>query len=585
MGIGNLISLLGGVALFLFGMSLMGSGLKKVAGNRMELLLYRLTSNPIKGVLLGVGVTAVIQSSSATSVMAVGFVNSGMMSVRQAISIILGAILGTSVTGWVLTLSNVQGADGWVSLLSTSTITGIVAIIGIALYMFSKKQTRKNIGSLLLGFAVLMYGMQTMTAAVAPLRGSATFLRLLTSFTHPLLGILAGIILTSILQSASAAIGILQALAIAGTIGFSAALPITMGVAIGAAVPVLLSALGTSANGKRAAFAYLMINTIGVVVWGAVFYAANAVFRFGFMEMPMTAVSVALMNTLFRLATLLLLAPFIGLIERQVTALFPGDPHAEKIKADIDRLEERFLIHPALALEQCGLALHSMAYLTRENLLAASSLLDAYSEDLYNAVESMEDLIDRYEDKLGSYLVRITVQRLTEGQTDEISKSLHAIGDFERIGDHAMNIAESANELHSKKLRFSPQGRHELSVLTAAIEEIINLAIDAFTHEDLELAYRIEPLEETIDNLCDEMKLHHVARVQDGACTLEQGFVFNDLITDYERIGDHCSNLAVALIELNNRSIDAHEYLSSLKEQRTHNFDVYFEEYRERFAL
>ncbi len=585
MGIGDLISLLGGVALFLFGMSEMGSGIKKVAGSRMELLLYRLSSSPVRGVLLGAGVTAVIQSSSATSVMVVGFVNSGMMSVRQAINIILGAILGTSITGWLLALSGLEGAGGLVALLSTKNLTGVVAVIGIALYMFSKKPVRRNVGGLLMGFAVLMYGMQIMTAAVSPLRESELFLDMMTSFSHPLLGVLVGLIFTSVIQSASAAVGILQALALAGAIDFAVTFPMIMGIAIGAALPVLFSALGASANGKRTAFSYLIINVAGAAVLGGVFYALNAVLHFPFMHVTMNVVSVAMLNTLFRLATLLLLAPLTGQIERLVALLFPGDPHVERIKADIDRLEERFLIHPALALEQSSLTLNSMAYITRENLLAASSLVDAFSEELFRAVESTEDLIDRYEDRLGSYLVRMTPQRLTERQAAELSKSLHAIGDFERIGDHAMNIAESAKEMQDKKVRFSHQARHEMSVLSAAIEEIINLSIEAFINEDEEMAYRIEPLEETIDNLCDEMKLHHVTRLQSGDCTLTQGFVFNDLVTDYERIGDHCSNIAMAILEMRPVNMDAHVFLSSLKEQRSHDFDVYFAEYGKRFSL
>ncbi len=479
----------------------------------------------------------------------------------------------------------ILGCSLKVALLSTKNLTGIVAVIGIFLFMFCKKQVYRNVGGLLMGFAVLMYGMQIMTSAVSPLRESELFLGMMTSFSNPFLGVLVGLLFTSVLQSASAAVGILQALAIAGTIDFAVALPVIMGIGIGAAVPVLFSALGASANGKRTAFSYLIIDVLGALILGLAFYGLNAVLHFSFMHMTMNAVSVALLNTLFRLGTLLLLAPFTGQIERIVALVFPGDPHADRIKADIDRLEERFLIHPALALEQSSLTLNSMAYITRENLLAASSLVDAYSEDLFKAVESTEDLIDRYEDKLGNYLMRMTPQRLTDRQATELSKSLHAIGDFERIGDHAMNIAESANEMQSKKVRFSPQARYEIAVLCAAIEEIINLSIDAFVKEDPELAYRIEPLEETIDNLCDEMKLHHVSRLQAGDCTLAQGFIFNDLITDYERIGDHCSNIAMAILEMGADNVDAHVFLSTLKEQRSHDFDACFAEYGRRFSL
>ena len=574
------------MSLFLFGMGLMGDGLKRVAGSKLELVLYRLTSSTVKGVLLGTGVTAIIQSSSATSVMVVGFVNSGMMHVRQAIGIILGAILGTSITGWILCLSDLQGAQGWVSLISTSTLTGLVAVVGIVLYMFSKNQTKKYVGSILLGFAVLMYGMQAMTSAVSPLRESEAFIALLTRFSNPIIGILVGTGFTCILQSASAAVGILQALAITGTIDFSVALPITLGIAIGASVPVLLSAIGANANGKRTAFAYLLIDTIGAVFWGAVFYIANAaVGGFGFMGMTMTAVTVALMNTLFRLLTLLLLMPFIGVLEKIVTRLFPEDPNAARAGADIDRLDERFIAHPSLAIEQCRHAVNTMADIVRRNLVTSIELLDKFSEESFKTVQSMEDLIDRYEDRLGSYLVRIAANELTERETTELSKYLHTIGDLERIGDHSMNIAEAAEEIASKKLRFSPAAKRELTALTGAVSEILDHATEALRDENLESAYHIEPLEEVVDNLCDEMKMHHVARLKDGTCTLSQSFVFNDLLTDCERIGDHCSNIALALIEMDNSEFDAHAYLSSLKEQRSNDFDKYFDDYSRKYAL
>ena len=369
-----MISLLGGVALFLFGMTLMGDGLKKVAGNKLEIILYRLTSTPLKGVLLGTGVTAVIQSSSATSVMVVGFVNSGMMQVRQAIGIVLGSILGTSITGWILCLSDISGS-GWVSLLSTATLTGIVAVIGIVLRMFCKDQAKRHIGDILLGFAVLMYGMSAMSGAVAPLKDSAAFINLLTRFSNPLLGVLVGTVFTCILQSASAAVGILQALAITGTITFSVAFPITLGIAIGAAVPVLLSSLGASVKGKRTAYVYLLIDVIGALVWGVVFYVVNAAVHFPFMDMTMTTVTIALLNTVFRFATVLLLTPMIPMLERLVTVLFPGKA-ASGALADMDRLEERFLTHPALAIEQSRLTIDSMARQAQNNILSAFALLE-----------------------------------------------------------------------------------------------------------------------------------------------------------------------------------------------------------------
>lgn len=584
MGISNVISLLSGVALFLFGMSLMGDGLKKVAGDQLEIILYKLTNTPVKGVLLGTGVTAVIQSSSATSVMVVGFVNSGMMQVRQAIGIVLGAILGTSITGWILCLSDISGS-GWISLLSTSTLTGVVAVVGIVLRMFSKNQTKVHVGDILLGFAVLMFGMQAMSGAVSPLRESEAFIRLLTKFSNPLLGILVGTLFTCVLQSASAAVGILQALAITGTIDFAVAFPITMGIAIGAAVPVLLSALGASVDGRRTAFAYLLIDVIGAILWTAVFYTLNAFFHFSFLHATMSAVSVALLNTLFRLGTLLVLTPQIGLLEKLVCLLI-RDRHAGQTPGtDVDRLEERFLDHPALAIEQSRLVADSMAHMAQENLRAAFALLHQFDDGAFRAVQDAEEAVDRYEDKLGTYLIKITSRELNPRQTADVSKYLHTIGDFERMSDHALNIAETAQEMHGKKIRFSPDGTRELRVMVAAVQEIITLAIEAFTRNDIETAYKVEPLEELIDNLCDEMKLHHIDRLQAGVCTLSHGFAFNDLLTNCERISDHCSNIAVALIELESDSFDAHEYLNSLMAARTHSFDRYYAEYSQKYQL
>ena len=584
MGISDVISLLGGIALFLFGMSLMGDGLKKVAGSKLELVLYRLSSTPLKGVLLGTGVTAVIQSSSATSVMVVGFVNSGMMKVQQAISVIMGAILGTSITGWILCLSYIPGGSGLVQLLSTEVITGIVAVIGIILRMGSGRTSSRHVGDILLGFAVLMYGMSAMSGAVSPLRESEEFIRILTSFSNPLLGILVGVAFTSVLQSASAAVGILQALSITGAITFEIAFPIIMGIAIGAAVPVLLSALGANLNGKRTAFVYLLIDVLGVVIWATVFYGLNAALHFPFLTDTMTAVSIALMNTLFRLATLVVLFPLIGAMERLVVFLFP-DTGLVAEEQDMDRLEERFLQHPALSIEQSRLVTNSMAERAAGNLLDAMALRTNYSEKAFQNVEETESLIDRYEDKLGTYLMKITSRSLSATQSEEVSKFLHTISDFERISDHALNISQTAKEIHDKEVEFSAAALHELDVMESALREILEVAIEAFVSNDIQQAARVEPLEEIIDGLCDEMKSHHVVRLQSGVCTLGQGFVFNDLLTNYERVADHCSNIAVAIIELESDSFDTHQYLISLKDVRSHSFDQYYEEYRKKFAL
>lgn len=578
-----MISLLGGVALFLFGMTLMGDGLKKVAGNKLEIILYKLTSTPLKGVLLGTGVTAVIQSSSATSVMVVGFVNSGMMQVRQAIGIVLGSILGTSITGWILCLSNISGS-GWVSLLSTATLTGVVAVLGIVLRMFCKDLAKHHIGDILLGFAVLMYGMSSMSGAVAPLKDSAAFIQLLTRFSNPLLGVLVGTVFTCILQSASAAVGILQALAITGTITFSVAFPITLGIAIGAAVPVLLSSLGASVKGKRTAYVYLLIDVIGAVVWGVVFYAVNAAVHFPFTDTTMTTVSIALLNTIFRFATVLLLTPMIPLLEKLVSFLFP-DKASTGALADIDRLEERFLAHPALAIEQSRLAIDSMARQAQDNILSAFSLLDKFSDEQFAALQENEEAIDHYEDKLGTYLIKITSKELTPRQTADVSKYLHTISDLERISDHSLNIGETAQELYTKKIVFSPTGARELKVMLAAVTRILEITINAFLDNDVAAAYRVEPLEELIDNLCDEMKLHHIDRLQTGECTLNHGFAFNDLLTNCERVSDHCSNIAVAMIELESDSFDTHEYINSVMAMHSHSFDEYYSEYSKEFQI
>ena len=582
----SIIALLGGVALFLYGMMLMGNGLKAVAGSRLELILYRLSSTPLRGILLGTGVTAVIQSSSATSIMVVGFVNSGMMKVRQAIGVVLGAILGTSVTGWIICLSDVGGtSSGWVRLLSTATLTGIVAVAGIVLSMFCKKRSRRQLGEILMGFAILMTGMAAMSAAVEPLRDSPVFLSMLTTFSNPIIGILVGMGITCILQSSSATIGILQALSVTGVISFGVAFPIILGIAIGAAVPVLLSALGAGVNGRRTAFVYLLIDFIGAVFWAVVFYVVNAFAHFSFVDRAVGMVDIALTNTVFRLGTVLLLAPLTGMLEKIVTKIFRESAEDREETADIDRLEERFLSHPTLALEQSRSAVCSMAEKSRKNLSRAFALLHCYTEDGYRKIQAKEEVIDRYEDKLGTYLVKLTGTELSHDQSREISKFLHTISDFERIGDHAVNLSETAREIHEKKLTFSSSANRELDTLASAVAQIVVLTTDAFTQDDLAAARRVEPLEEVIDELCDEIKIRHVKRIQTGDCTLAHGFVFNDLLTNYERIADHCSNIAVAMIELDMDQFDTHEYLHQIKESHEEAFHQAFCEFEARFSL
>ena len=585
MSIANLISLLSGIALFLFGMALMGDGLKKVAGNKLEVILFRLTGSPLKGFLLGTGVTAVIQSSSATSVMVVGFVNSGMMRVRQAISIVMGAILGTSITGWIICLSDLGGGGGWIDLFSTATLTGIISVVGIVLRMFSKSQTKRHIGDILMGFAVLMFGMSAMSGAVSPLRSDPTFLRILTTFSNPMLGILFGTLFTCVLQSASAAVGILQALASTGVIDFSMALPIIMGIAIGAALPVLLSAIGANVDGKRTAMVYLVVEVVGVIFWAAAFYLVNAFVQFDFMSMTMSSVSIAFVNTLFRFVKVVILLPFIDVIEKVVDLLVKDKPVQAEATDETIRLEERFIQHPALAIEQSRITINSMAAEAQENLAEAMRLLHHYSDEGFRTVVEMEQVVDRYEDRLGSYLVKLTGQELSSKQNEDASKFLHTISDFERISDHALNIAQTAKEMREKSIVFSDDALRELAVLESALAEIVHITVNAFIRNDLSLASRVEPLEELIDDLCDELKLHHVDRLQKGHCTLLNGFLFNDLLTNYERVADHCSNIAVAMIELESDSFDTHEYLSSIKEMKSDTYERYYEEYSQQYHL
>ena len=584
MDLSNIISLLGGVALFLFGMSLMGDGLKRVAGSKMELVLYRLSGTPLRGVLLGAGVTAVIQSSSATSVMVVGFVNSGMMKLSQAISVIHGALIGTSVTGWIIALSSLQGS-GWVSLLSTSTLSALVAVIGIVLRMFSKKQVHHHIGDILLGFSVLMFGMQSMSAAVSPLKESAEFLSLLTTFSHPLLGVIVGAAFTAILQSASAAVGILQAISLTGAVSFATAYPIILGIAIGSSVPVLFSALGAKADGRRAAVSYLVIELLGALIFGLLYYALDAVIGFGINGWKVDAFSIAMVNTLFRIATAVALAPFPKLLKRIVSRFVKEREDEKALSSALDKLDERFLKHPPLAIEQSRLTINSMAETARDNLLRALALFDEFSEDRLRKVEQTEDLIDLYEDKLGTYLVRLNSNELNPEQNEAVSKYLHTLTDLERIGDHAMNIAQTARERSEKKIVFSGAAGQELAVLTAALRKILDLSIGCFVSGDVESAYTVEPLEERIDVLCDTMKLNHVERLQSGVCSLTQGFVFNDLLGDIERVADHCSNIALAMIELQSDEFDMHGYIIDLKERHSHNFDRLYQQYSEEFRL
>lgn len=567
-------------------MTLMGDGLKKVAGNKMELVLYRLSGTPLKGIILGAGVTSVIQSSCATSVMVVGFVNSGMMKIEQAISVIHGALIGTSITGWILCLSMIgSGASGLTSLLSTATLTSVVAVIGICQRMFSKKQKNWHIGDILLGFAVLMFGMQYMSSAVSGLRSNETFINLLTTFSNPFLGIIVGAVFTAVIQSASAAVGILQALSMTGAITFETAYPMILGIAIGASVPVLLSALGAKTQGKRCSLIYLVIEVIAVPVFGAIYYIIGMFGALPFEGVMMNPVNIALLNTVFRIIASVCLMPFNRFVLKIVARLVSESEEEKTANAVIDRLDERFLKHPELAIEQCRLSTNDMALTAKNNLLTAMSLMNAFSSDVFSKVEKTEELVDEYEDKLGAYLIKVTGRHLDDAESEQVSKYLHTLSDFERISDHAMNIAEVAQEINEKKVIFSEEAQKEISTLTSALLETVELAMASFIDNDVEKAYRVEPLEETIDALCDEMKLRHIERLKQGNCSISQGFVFSDLLTNYERVSDHCSNIAVAVIELRSKSYDAHNYVINLKELHAHHFDEYYNEYSKKYEI
>ena len=587
MNLADALSLLGGVSLFLFGMTLMGEGLKLVAGNKLELILYKLSGTPLKGILLGTGVTAVIQSSSATSVMVVGFVNSGMMKMKQAISIIMGAIIGTSITGWIISLSDLGGSNGLLSLLSTETLSAITAIVGIYLRLFSKKQTHHHIGDILMGFAILMFGMKAMSSSVSSLRESKVFISLLTQFSNPILGIIIGMVFTTVIQSASASVGILQALSSTGAITFEIALPIIMGIAIGASVPVLLSALGASTDGKRTALSYLVVDTLGVIVFSLLFYSINALVHFTFMSTPLRSVNIALLNTVFRLIVVALLLPFISLLEKLVST-FIKDKKQEQDKEldDIKRLEERFISYPPLAVENARIAINKMGELAEKNILDAFNLLrNGYTDGGFDEVERIEGVIDKYEDSIGTYLTKLTGREMPKDLNRSVAKYLHTLTDFERISDHALNIAESAREIKEKEITFTPEAIHEMDVMMKALERIVHITVSSFAENDVDKAYLVEPLEEVIDELCEKMRFNHVDRLTKGECTILNGYVFNDLIGNYERISDHCSNTAATLIEMEEGVFGLHTYTNEVKDRHTHNFEENYKFFSDAFTL
>lgn len=580
-----ILSLLSGVALFLFGMSLMGDGLKLVAGNKLEAFLYKMTNTPLKGVALGTGVTSVIQSSSATTVMVIGFVNAGMMKLKQAIGIVMGANIGTSITGWILCLSYIEGSGGIASLLSTATISAVVAVIGIGLRMLGKRTVHKNIANIMLGFAILMTGMQTMSGAVVPLKESPVFVDMITMFSNPIAGILVGIVFTAIMQSASATVGVLQALSVTGLLTFASAFPIILGIGVGAACPVLISAIGANKNGRRTALVYLIDDLFGMLIWSIGFYSLHAIIHFSFMDKVMTPVSIALINTVFRAVTVAVLFPFISKLEKLVCYLIKDSAEELEDEADFDLLEERLIAYPALAIGQCHRAMNGMAKTLRKNVNRSLNLLNDYQQDKYDKVQRKENLIDKYESRLGEYLIRLTKREMNTQQTTKVSLYLHTINDFERIGDHASYLAHVSNEMHDDHTNFSEDAWDELNVLMEAMREEINITCNAFVNDDKEMAQRVAPLGVVIAAKCNELKMHHVERLSNGICGLEEGTVFTDILNSFNRIATHCASVMAALLKEEDTTSDVHIHNSKVHPIDTEEYHIYYKEYSKKYDI
>ena len=577
MTISNTIALLGGLGFFLFGMSLLGEGLKRVAGSKLEIILEKLTSTTFRGVLLGALVTAVIQSSSATTVMVVGFVNSGIMKLTNAIGIIMGANIGTTATGWLLVLSGIDGGG-----LSSATIFAFVAFVGIILYFFCKDTTKKNVGMILLALSVLMSGMQSMSAAMSPLKESPAFLNFISAVSNPLVAIAVGIVVTAIIQSCSASIGILQALSVTGVISYEVAVPMVLGMCIGACVPVLLSAIGANINGKRTAFIYLYFNLAGSLLLMIPFYLIHGLIGLDFMAATATSMGIAIVNTVYKVSATVLLTPCAPLLEKAVVATIREKHSPDDEEMEESLLDERFLEYPPLALEQCGKTLEQMSDAAFKNLRRAMELLDEFDQKKFQKIFQREDRIDHMEDRLGNYLVRLTAKELSDKETRTSAKHLTCLSNLERISDHAVNLAELAQELAQKASSFSPQAHRELHICMDAVEEIASMTQRVLTEDDPAQARLVEPLEEVIDMLTRDLKTRHIQRLQAGHCTLDLGFVFNDCINNFERVADHCSNLAIAVLEETGTQLQPHDYMMSIKsgdsDYRKH-FDECLEKY------
>ena len=591
MNIFGILSMIGGLALFLYGMDAMGAGLSKLSGGRMERLLEKLTSKRIMAVLLGAGVTAVIQSSSATTVMVVGFVNSGIMKLNQAVGIIMGANIGTTITSWLLSLTGIQGSSFVLQMLKPSSFSPILAVIGVGLIMFTKNEKKKDIGSIFIGFAILMYGMEAMSGAVAPLADNEKFTGILTMFSNPLLGLLAGTILTAVIQSSSASVGILQALCATGAVNFSTALPIIMGQNIGTCITAIISSIGTSKNAKRTAAVHLFFNITGTIIFMVVFYTLNVFVHFQFLNTAASPAGIAVIHSLFNIGATILLFPFANLLEKMAIFVIPDkesemeEMEEEKINPDLSRLDERFLDKPGFAMEECRSVAINMARKSQKAMNLAIDLLGEYSDKTADRVEKLENQIDQYEDALGTYIVKLTGRELSIKDSRVLSVLLHCIGDFERISDHAVNIRDAAVEMHKKDLKFSEKAKQELRVFSNAIRDILDRAVMAFETGDVELAKEVEPLEQVVDALNKEEKQRHINRLRTGTCTIELGFILSDISTNFERAADHCSNIAVCLLQVDEGGFDTHEYLDILKEENSEEFQHEYMELSERYAL
>ena len=591
MNIFGILSMIGGLALFLYGMDAMGAGLSKLSGGRMERLLEKLTSKRIMAVLLGAGVTAVIQSSSATTVMVVGFVNSGIMKLNQAVGIIMGANIGTTITSWLLSLTGIQGSSFVLQMLKPSSFSPILAVIGVGLIMFTKNEKKKDIGSIFIGFAILMYGMEAMSGAVAPLADNEKFTGILTMFSNPLLGLLAGTILTAVIQSSSASVGILQALCATGAVNFSTALPIIMGQNIGTCITAIISSIGTSKNAKRTAAVHLFFNITGTIIFMVVFYTLNVFVHFQFLNTAASPAGIAVIHSLFNIGATILLFPFANLLEKMAIFVIPDkesemeEMEEEKINPDLARLDERFLDKPGFAMEECRSVAINMARKSQKAMNLAIDLLGEYSDKTADRVEKLENQIDQYEDALGTYLVKLSGRELSIKDSRVLSVLLHCIGDFERISDHAVNIRDAAVEMHKKDLKFSEKAKQELRVFSNAILDILDRAVMAFETGDVELAKEVEPLEQVVDALNKEEKQRHINRLRTGTCTIELGFILSDISTNFERAADHCSNIAVCLLQVDEGGFDTHEYLDILKEENSEEFQHEYMELSERYAL